>query len=178
MRQLLSIVVVLVTVVLVACGSTKPAIPRTPLVHRPERLACAPRSHTDPDGTYPAAACQRDADCIHGPNGRCVSDRTTYASCVYDACNVDSDCGAGRACVCGEGVDANACSIGDCSVDADCGGQFCSPALVPCHRRFAFFCHTESDECVDDADCPPTNKVCNYQLGLGHWACGGPTCNG
>jgi hypothetical protein len=183
MRRLLSIVAVLVTVVLVACGSTKPAKPRTPLVHRAERLACEPRTHPDPDGTYPTAACQRNADCTHGLNGRCVSEGTAYSACVYDACNVDTDCGAGRACVCGEGDKANACSSGDCSVDAECGAQFCSPAILlqwACVPYVAYFCHTESDECVDDNECPQTGRgrVCNYQRALGHWACGAPICNG
>jgi hypothetical protein len=176
MRRLLSIVVVLVTVVLLACGSTKRAEPRTPRVHRAERLACEPRSHPDPDGTYPTAVCQRNADCSHGLNGRCVSDRTSYSSCVYDACNVDSDCGAGRACFCGGGESASICAIGDCTVDADCGAQFCSPAHLPCGRTAAFFCHTDSDECVDDVDC--SAGVCNYQLPLGHWACAVSQCNG
>jgi hypothetical protein len=177
MRRSLSIAVVFITVLLGACGSTKTARPRTPRVHRPERLACAPRPYPDPDGTYQRAPCQRNADCSHGLNGRCVFNRAaSYAACVYDSCNVDTDCGAGRACVCGEGEKANTCSAGDCSVDAECGTQFCSPALLPCGRLAVLFCHTESDECVDDADCPAS--VCNYQRALGHWACGAPQCNG
>ena len=88
---------------------------------------------------------------------------------MYDECFTDSDCGAGRACLCGTVVSyapegyvvasGNTCIPASCHVDADCAdGYQCSLSDEgSCGGGQRYACHTASDECVDPTDCAHTN---------------------
>ncbi len=134
----------------------------------------------------PDAECKRDADCTTGKNGRCArvyggGRRPPHAACVYDACVVDSDCGAKSACDCGTSArDGHECMSGNCAVDSDCGANgFCSPSMGSCgnyHGIVGNFCHTPADECLDDVDC--AGGYCAWKEEVGHWQCSTSQCMG
>ena len=90
-------------------------------------------------------------------------------------------------CACGGGFwsDNNVClNDGNCRTDADCGeGGACSPTLGDCGDYagvVAYYCHTPTDECVDDADCTGTagRGYCAYNPAAGHWMCSDAQCVG
>ncbi len=100
-----------------------------------------------------------------------------FATCVYDTCVVDSDCGAKSMCECGTSAsDGHSCMPGNCAVDSDCAGNgFCSPSRSTCGNGVAgYFCHTATDECVDDADCAVGS--CVWNASIGHWWCATNHC--
>jgi hypothetical protein len=156
-------------------------VAHAPVIHRATAVAC---SHVrGPGDAQPSmgAMCQADGDCTTGTNGRClatkVAVRTNY--CSYDTCFEDADCG-GKVCTCREfASDANRCQDGNCKVDADCGaGGYCSPSVDPDKTNFGFtgwWCHTKSDECIDDTDCigkdKKQNGKCAYDPKTSHWSC-------
>lgn len=155
-------------------------IAREPLNHRATAVAC---SHVrGPGDAQPimGAMCHADADCTAGTNGRCLATKVAARtnSCSYDTCFVDADCG-GKVCTCRESAnDANRCEPGNCKLDADCGtGGYCSPSVDFDKTNFGFtgwWCHTKSDACVDDRDCPAMKKPngkCAYDPKTSHWAC-------
>lgn len=117
------------------------------------------------------------------------------SSCTYDGCASDADCG-GKVCLCREtalpgvtpvlGLDRSdaqptvCASVGNCRVDADCGvGGYCSPSapfecIAPVPANYGYYCHTPSDECTDDTDCPmgtAGSGDCAFDPTAGHWAC-------
>jgi hypothetical protein len=125
--------------------------------------------------------CSKDGDCTAGTNGRCVEGTggPIYCLCTYDACMHDTDCAAGQACAChgstytfGAG---NTCIQGNCRVDSDCGpGNYCSPSFDPasCGSLLGYFCHTPSDQCLDDSDCGDfVAQVCAYSATSSSWQC-------
>jgi hypothetical protein len=68
----------------------------------------------------------------------------------------------------------------NCRVDTDCGAQgYCSPSSGTsiCGDSLAgYYCHTASDECIDDSDClqNPNNAGipgCVYSTTDSHWVC-------
>lgn len=131
--------------------------------------------------------CSSDQDCTSTPNnGRCgyIWYRDAGPSCTYDECFSDSDCKLG-VCNCrqdpthdddsfGSGPHPNYCmAAGNCRVDSDCGdggAGYCSPSPNGGCRGFwlGYFCHTASDQCVDDSDCAK-GSLCAYTGTL--WAC-------
>lgn len=157
---------------------------RTPEHHRgaPEECAAA---RPAVNASIPGGTCAADADCAEGENGRCVytfSEPSTV--CSYDACAADSDCGGAQVCDCRNeaSYNANTCFHGNCQLDADCGaGGFCSPSAVLVASNctttidpgsFGYFCHTPSDECLDDSDCPePSPSACVFTVEKMRWAC-------
>ncbi len=171
-----------------------------PQLHRATMLSCnAPRAAGITVAATPetaGAGCRTDADCTAGMNGRCLTGSVcsggpcmvTPPTCSYDTCSSDGDCAAGAACVCRSDVGpaTNDCSqVGNCRVDADCGANgYCSPQ--PSTRSCAdgvapqFFCHTASDECVDDSDCPVSGSVSSVRrcafdpVGKKAWLCTEP----
>src|SRR5437764_808213 len=77
-----------------------------------------------------------------------------------DECLAATACSGAEVCRCREAAsDANACVMGNCVVDSDCGaGGYCSPSRAFDRINFGvagYWCHTASDECVDDVDCNP-----------------------
>jgi hypothetical protein len=177
---------------------------RTPAKHRPTAAACpttrGPGS-TDLGGTPcvfsdagPPLKCTQDSDCTAGINGRCYVEE--YAGikcepfCSYDTCFSDSDCAASDAgnvaCLCrttvfGSADTPNLCAIGsECRLDSDCGPcGFCSPSDLAgtfCGTPPTWFCHTPSDQCTDDSDCP-NGVTCTHDAMTKRWTCA-TVCSG
>jgi hypothetical protein len=137
-----------------------------------------------------AGGCMSDSDCTDGKNGRCFpfSGVVGPGGCSYDECFTDSTCGAKTPCLCRNSPtsnDANGCDPGgNCAVDSDCGpGGYCSPS-ESCNGA-TYYCHTASDTCVNDADCPSvdggalscaTFARCAYDSQTQHWACAQLVC--
>lgn len=158
---------------------------RVPLNHRADDSACggapAPGSCGLGGGGGPGA-CAKDTDCTTGTNGRCVENvggGARVCFCSYDTCTHDSDCATGKLCVChGSPYTAggNTCSDGGCRTDSDCGaGGYCSPTRGGgCGGLSGYFCHTSSDTCIDDGDCPADGggpRICAYSSSSKHWEC-------
>ena len=161
---------------------------RTPKLHRPTASTCAP-SKSEGAGPFGdcsragSGSCKSDAECSTGTNGHCafVVGGSFACNCFYDTCAKDSDCTAGQVCACqGSPFQAhsNSCVAGGCRVDADCGPSgYCSPtpSSFGCGGTLGgYFCHTASDQCIDDEDCPsaPTGpRHCAYDLKAKRWAC-------
>jgi hypothetical protein len=158
--------------------------PRPPVTHRPVALACAlPSPPAEPKippaldagGDFP---CLRHADCAAGTRGVCLNRTTdpfdgTY--CVYDECEVDSDCpdpGGRGVCICGPNY--NYCAFGSCEVDAECVGEnlepYCSPTRSGDGYILGYFCHRPCDVCIEDGDCP-SGDVCRWTPLTYTWIC-------
>jgi hypothetical protein len=65
---------------------------------------------------------------------------------------------------------------GDCRVDADCGPcGWCSPSHSNqyCAGVAGYYCHTSSDQCVNDSDCADSGvgMMCRYDTSLSYWRC-------
>ena len=158
---------------------------KAPVNHRASAAPCdSPRQAFDQGEAN--GKCLKDADCTTGLNGRCVAFLGKPSFCSYDACKADTECGSASVCACrnAPNFSANTCFHGNCQVDADCGsGGYCSPSAVSldiyCNMgvpqgSYGYFCHTAADECVDDADCPPTpmgQGACFFQPDKAHWGC-------
>jgi len=135
------------------------------------------------DGGVVIPGCHSDSDCTMGKNGRCMRiGNIAGDTCTYDECFTDGDCGQGKACLCS--ADGNLCLDANCQTDGDCAGLGCSPSYGtscgPYSGTQGFYCHTPSDECVDDKDCNAGGKVgyCAYSSQAGHWACAYSICSG
>ena len=140
---------------------------RTPMNHRPAPITCKPSPSVGGctfggPGGGPPGACRVDSDCKAGTNGHCAAAAGGIATCAcfYDECTHDSDCKGESVCACSdspyESISNSCAPAGNCKVDADCGaGGFCSPSSgAGCADSVTgYFCHTPSDECVDDSDC-------------------------
>jgi len=181
-----------------ACGSAP-----IPMEHRAVAQACpAARGSSGPLDTTACTnrsgiTCTSDGDCTAGKNGRCfLNGDPCQTVCSYDECLTDSDCAAGP-CVCrssGTELVPNDCVPGsNCRTDADCGDcEYCSPSVVPDSVQcrvggvctcgdgvvsLVYACHTASDECTNDGDCPGTDSAyCGYDAGVRRWTCG--VCTG
>ena len=177
------LLITLPALMLVACSPTRPATQ-----HRADDTQCqAPRGPGNcsaPSSLVDGGAqfqCGTDSDCTAGTNGRCGNGGGPAGCwCSYDECATDSDCPAGKTCAChgspytyGAG---NVCVPGNCRVDSDCGsGGSCSPsAQTLCGDAgsycLGYYCHTPSDECVNDADCA-SGLTCVYSATAAHWTC-------
>lgn len=159
-----------------------------PVNHRASSPVCPAQRGSDVpvcDGDSGAPAtcfageCSEDSDCTAGDNGRClVSGPAPVATCSYDQCSTDADCAAGMPCQCRTSATdpaPNVCLMaGDCVIDADCGpGGYCSPSNFGQWCQPVYFCHTPSDTCVNDSDCPGNSAGCNFDKSKGAWSCGG-----
>jgi hypothetical protein len=173
-----------------------------PLQHRPSDAACLqpPPAAGCP---FPGGTCTTDAQCTSptAPNGRCIEPSENVCTCTYDACAGDTACPTGQTCACHGspyvGASGSACIAGNCRVDSDCEGGhgYCSPSpSAQCGAGSGpgltgYYCHTPTDVCVDDSDCPvlknPTDpndttpQTCAYSPAAGHWQCQPvPICGG
>jgi hypothetical protein len=141
----------------------------------------APKGNCNSTGN--PGTCHEDSDCTSGTDGRCnqLGGPLPGCGCDYDTCMQDTDCPTGQTCACHGSPDVggagNTCTASGCRVDTDCGTDgYCSPAYntMSCGGLLGYFCHTASDACVDDTDCPSSMgpQVCTYSSTQGHWICG------
>lgn len=124
-------------------AAPKPFVPHAPKNHRASATTCAVRDDAglgdgSPDGGFKdggSTACTSDTDCP-GTVCECGQDPACFQKnqnvCLQSGnCRIDSDCGPG----------------GYCSYSYD--GAYCG------HQHpSGYFCHTASDTCADDSDCP------------------------
>jgi hypothetical protein len=166
-----------------------------PVYHRAAPACCpserGPAPLTQPYGTGMAAGCASDSQCSSGADGRCFPFEGLVGpgGCSYDQCFTDSDCPSGTPCLCRTSASdnsANTCAPGgNCVLDSDCGsGGYCSPTQG-CYGLPTYYCHTASDTCINDADCPsvdggadscPVSSTCAYSPQAKRWACSQETC--
>ncbi len=117
--------------------------------------------------------CTKDTDCTMGNDGRCITNNggALTCFCTYDTCVHDGDCMQGQTCGCHGSPytydHGNTCVPGNCRVDSDCGPNgYCSPSYdtSQCGGLAGYWCHTASDQCIDDTDCPQNMgpPVCVY----------------
>ena len=123
----------------------------------------------------------------------------SYDECITDIdCPQKQPCACRGS---GSETAANTCIVGStCSTDADCATcNFCSlsvqPTLLQCTpvdacmqgacdasdaatrcacvgiTSEAYACHSPSDECIDDSDCPGDGGYCSYVQEKKHWVC-------
>jgi hypothetical protein len=176
---------------------------RAPLDHRVSATACSQGRDggfglSCPDsgaGPLPGNPCAVDTDCTGGSDGVCLCapDLVPPASgtglgmiytqtfCSYDECFVDGDCGSRIPCECRDqnifGAPNVCLAASNCAVDSDCGPPgFCSPSVVVGQSpSVAFFCHTPSDTCSEDSDCPvpdgPFVEQCRFDAPTAIWRC-------
>jgi hypothetical protein len=160
---------------------------RVPAKHRATPQACPTDRGAGPaPQPYPqnqSNGCTSDADCTAGVNGRCFPNEGLVGpgGCSYDACS-NAMCGATTPCTCRASATDNTANVcdtgGNCAVDSDCGpGGYCSPSASGCGMA-PYFCHTPSDGCIDDSDCPAPDpascasfSTCAFDPQQQHWAC-------
>ena len=167
-----------------------------PVYHRAMPSCCpmerGPGPPTQPYGYGMGDGCSSDSRCTSGANGRCFpfEGLVGVGGCSYDQCFTDSDCPSGAPCVCRISTSDNSANVcapgGNCALDSDCGpGGYCSPSLAcPLGGSLAYYCHTASDACINDADCPPVDagggcpvpQTCVYGPQAQHWACSQQAC--
>ena len=153
-----------------------------------------------PSAGFGSTSCFSDSQCKGGVNGRCFPGEglVSAGGCSYDECFADSGCGAKTPCICRSSStdnSANICDVGgNCAVDSDCGpGGYCSPSMEACYSTIPdveaegssgpnpYYCHTSSDLCINDSDCPPldagtassfgTSTFCAYNTQDNRWEC-------
>jgi hypothetical protein len=160
-------------------GDAKASGP-VPLNHRPNDSQCqtpAAPGNCSWSGMPPEPMCTKDSACTTGNDGRCISNGLIAGChCTYDTCASDNDCPAGELCACHGSpytfAAGNTCVPGNCRVDSDCGAHgYCSPttSFGHCGRLTGYYCHTSSDQCVDDSDCP--SGPCAWSATGGRWEC-------
>jgi hypothetical protein len=148
---------------------------RVPQQHRPSAPTCPMgRGAGAPDKNW-GGECTTDSDCTQGKNGRCIFGfgHPPGNYCSYDSCFSDADCTDGLACDCRDSASSNAANVcvpAGCHVDSDCGPcGFCSLSNA-CLVEYQ--CHTTSDLCLDDGDCPqPGPHLCAWDGSAKRWSC-------
>jgi len=131
--------------------------------------------------------CFRDSDCDGGTPCECRASTASSApnQCLGGGnCTVDSDCGAGG--YCSPSVLEIFCF---CFTEELCpdGGSECWETTpsgeripVPCvcgdKCGHGYFCHTDTDTCIDDSDCDGAD-TCNYDVLSHRWECSAVTCS-
>jgi hypothetical protein len=167
-----------------------------PIYHRATPSCCpserSPGPPTQPYGPGVASpgGCTSDSQCTSGADGRCFPFEGLVGpgGCSYDQCFTDSDCPSGAPCVCRTSASDNSANVcapgGNCVLDSDCGpGGYCSPSMA-CNGTLTYYCHTASDTCINDADCPFIDAgagcqiplTCVYGPQTQHWACSDEVC--
>jgi hypothetical protein len=186
-------------------GTGRQGDAEVPIYHRAAASCCSSARGRPAGEPYPsgqAAGCSTDSDCTDASDGSCFPFEGLVGpgGCSYDQCLTDSDCPSGAPCICRTSTSdltANICATrGNCVLDSDCGpGGFCSPSVGPCDyvaggqsalAGAAYFCHTDSDTCTNDADCSPPPgdagegcpmvQACEYDTLAKHWACVSDSC--
>lgn len=120
---------------------------------------CYPTGECRPPGSYcqygsvTPSACESNADCVGLPGGECIK-AIWFATCRYDRCTEDTDCGSGERCGCGRCVSA------DCADDDCTDGESCHLSAPTCARPWGFHCTTPEDECD-----PAASNGCLYEDG-------------
>lgn len=152
---------------------------RVPKKHRAAAATCSnDRGPGDANPNLGFAPCTSDAECTAGDAGRCVHTQggPNTNNCTYDSCYTDSACGPKQVCTCRVpgSLAANYCvDATSCATDADCAGSYCSPSVDFDKINTGvkgYYCHTSSDECVDDEDCSgKVSMACAWNGS--HWAC-------
>lgn len=150
-----------------------------PKNHRSLATACPQGRGAGTPSPQAPVECHTDPECDGGTNGRCMPPKggPFMNYCSYDECFQDSTCTAGQVCACRASATDNAANLctsgGNCRVDSDCAGGYCSPspASQVSGCNFAYFCHTASDPCLDDSQCPGSSPLCAFDLTAKHWAC-------
>ncbi len=114
--------------------------------------------------------CGTDADCVDGPQGRCVRAGAFRGECTYHDCTSSSDCDVGQTCVCAAGVAArNRCVPDEC--DGVCGDEYCildvaCGGVLRMRGPSAVACQSTEDECRQDSDCAE-REFCTRRDGSG-----------
>ena len=180
-------------VALVLCVSVLPACRKKvdpgakPEEHREVAATCSSAPGRGYAKVGVPGECSKDSDCKRGMNGRCVligdmNPARNRNACEYDDCFTDSDCHAHETCTCGFRsemiAERHRCLPSNCRVDGDCGPNgFCSPSKrkMGSSTVEGWYCHTEDDECMNDADCPGARKMfepyCGYSKKKERWMC-------
>jgi hypothetical protein len=119
---------------------------------------------------YPVEApCHGDDDCTAAPGGTCQLG--VGGECLYNECQVDSDCGPMARCEC---QNVRRCVESRCSSADDCAGFACEASLAPqcgnLYPHVGYYCHSEQDECRSNDDCVG-NRSCVYDPAVSHWTC-------
>jgi hypothetical protein len=129
-------------------------------IHRDEVVAI-PEVQTPPNSScgWDSDHCMTDADCNGGsPDGlaRCVQlfGCSSFCGCV-GSCEVDNDCGPGRACVGAEFTgDVPRCVPAGCSDSSECGEGLCGISVMKAeddsHPTIELACMTDSSACRMD----------------------------
>jgi hypothetical protein len=121
-------------------------------------------------------ACASDTDCPANEPCQCrasASDPTANSCLTGGNCRVDADCGPGG--YCSPSQIENFCFCPSPALCPD-GGTHCyaGQTEVPCSCGdscgHSYYCHTASDGCVDDGDCP-AGETCNYDTVSARWDC-------
>jgi hypothetical protein len=100
-------------------------------------------------------------------------------------CSSDSDCGLGKACVCGGlsglGI-ANRCIPAECRTGADCVDAPCllslgsAPDDCCLFGNAGLFCGRKDSTCLDGEDCPGNGQACMYKASSDRFECQPLTC--
>jgi hypothetical protein len=173
-------------------GTVSTGDAEVPLDHRAAGACCPSQRGPGPSGQpYPSGSttCTSDSDCTGGANGRCFpfAGLVGPGGCSYDECFTDSNCPSGTPCLCRSSPSDDSANVcvpgGNCVVDSDCGpGGYCSPSRGSCEELSPYYCHTASDTCISDSDCPYVDggesyvTVCAYNPQAHRWACNQLRC--
>ena len=121
--------------------------------------------------------CSSDSDCPANVPCDCRASESDSApnGCVTVTggnCRIDSDCGP-----CGYCSPTQVNVLCSCPSEALCDGTskcYAGQTEVPCECGDAcghgYFCHTQRDTCIDDADCG-NQGTCNYDTVNKMWSC-------
>jgi hypothetical protein len=157
-------------------------------LHRASAHRCATQLPRDVEISGPPAGvtlltdeCSRDTDCtkpntfcrlLDGTEYGCGNAPKQYRRICEQGCQVDADCGANFACVCGQdiGTCVAVSPSSGCHVDADCTTGLClsNGSALPLGPP-SFACQLPGDECDAAKDCMPAFASCTM-------AAGGRTC--
>jgi|GEM_PF-7046827 len=124
-------------------------------------------------GSDPLTYCIGLADCVGPDADSCKTEAITSTFCRTDDCASDTDCSAGRQCVCPETGGDPWCVKDGCDKDSDCAdGQHCASDDAVQGVGPVQHCSTPDDLCTSSSDCTEPNKACGYDASARRWACG------
>ena len=99
---------------------------------------------------------------------------------VLAECVSDSDCGAGKACVCGAltgFTGSNRCVPAECQTGAECVDAFCLLSLggtddgCCTYGNEGLFCGRSGSTCLSGGDCPGNGQACIYRASNDRFEC-------
>lgn len=123
-------------------------------MHRVAQGACPLHPPTNEIRFTATGTCHSDTDCAGGAQQICARDPLQLTIGCVRECAVDSDCPAGRICLCGARL--NYCVPSNCSLDASCGsGLLCASYQFTCNPSVVagFACQIRDDVCTTDGAC-------------------------